>query len=261
VKLAQLQQSFQTQVLQGGDAIAGELSADERFTLAVRLGVYTHAYAARLIEALAETFPAVQAALGERQFARQVGDFVRARPSRFRSVRDYGEQLSAWLTSRLGGPRAQGIADLARFEWAMAGAFDAADDPALEPQQLASVEPARWPSLQFTFAPSLRRLSVTSNCLAWWKFACAEQLRPSRWRSTCPQQWLIWRQELAVFYRRLPQAEARALDAALAGRSFGQLCEQLSGAAQAAQLLQGWFNAGLVVGISPGGSLPAAPDQ
>jgi hypothetical protein len=249
VKLAQLQRSFQTQVLNGAGAIAGELSADERFGLAVRLGVYTHAYAARLIEALAETFPAVQAALGESLFARQVGDFVREQPSRFRSVRDYGEHLSAWLAARLSGPRAHGIAELARFEWAMAGAFDAADGAALKPQQLVSLEPAHWPTLQFTFAPSLRRLSVTSNCVAWWKFACADAPRPSRWRSTCPQQWLIWRQELALFYRRLPQAEAQALDAALAGRNFGQLCEQLSGPEQAAQLLQGWVNAGLVAGI------------
>jgi hypothetical protein len=96
-------------------------------------------------------------------------------------------------------------------------------------------------------------VNVTSNCVAWWKFACAEQPRPSRWRTTCPQQWLIWRQELAVCYRRLSQAEARSLDAALAGRNFAQLCEPLSGPSAAARLLQGWFNAGLIVGISPDG--------
>jgi hypothetical protein len=236
-------------MLQGDDGVVSELVADARFPISLRLGVYTHAYAARLVEVLAETFPAVQAALGTRVFARQVSDFVRQQPSRFRSVRDYGAELPAWLASRLTGPRAQAIADLARFEWAMAGAFDAADGAALQPQSLARVEPARWPTLQFAFSPSLRRLSVTSNGVAWWKFACAEQPRPSRWRATCTQQWLIWRHELAVFYRRLPQAEAQALDAALAGQNFGQLCEQLSGANEAAKLLHGWFNAGLVVGI------------
>lgn len=261
MKLAHLQQSFQAHVLQGDEAIVGEISTDGRFPTALRLGVYTEGYGVRLVEVLGETFPAVQAALGNSLFARQVGAFVRAYPSRHRSARAYGEELPQWLASRLRGPRAQGLADLARFEWAMAGAFDAADAAALKPDSLAGVSPAQWPRLQFEFSPTLRRLAVASNGVAWWQFACAEQPRPGRWRATCPQQWLIWRQELALFYRRLSQAEAQALDAALAGRSFGQLCESLSGPAAAAKLLHGWFNAGLIVGISLCESPPAAPDR
>lgn len=253
MKLAQLQQSFQTHMLQGDEAIVSEISADERIPTALRLGVYTEAYAARLVEVLGETFPAVQAALGQTRFAREVGDFARAHPSSFRSARAYGEALGPWLTSRHRGPRAQGVADLARFEWAVAAAFDAADCRALKPASLADVPPAQWPALRFGFSPTLRRVRVTSNCVAWWKFAGAEQPRPGRWRTTCPQQWLIWRQELAVCYRRLSQAETHSLDAALAGRNFGQLCEQLSGPSQAVTLLHGWFNAGLIVEISPGG--------
>jgi hypothetical protein len=216
----------------------------------MRLGVYTEAYAARLIEVLAETFPAVQAALGRGLFARLVGEFARHHPSRFRSARDYGAQLPRWLAAHLSGARAPGIADLARFEWTVAGAFDAADQLALTPASLAGIAPAQWPQLRFAYSPSLRRLSVTSNCVAWWKFACAQGPRPSRWRPTRRQQWLVWRQELAVFYRRLSGAESQALDAALAGATFGQLCEQLSTPVVAAAMLQGWFNAGLVVGAS-----------
>jgi hypothetical protein len=248
MKLAQLQQAFQSHVLGGDDVIAAEIAADERFTTSLRLGIYAQAYAARLIEVLAETYPAVQAALGTDLFARLIAEYVKVRPSRFRSARAYGDALPEWLATRLSGPRAAGLADLARFEWAVAGAFDAADDPALEPASLAAVAPARWPALQFAFAPTLRRVNVSSNCVAWWRFACAEQPRPQRWRSTCPQQWLVWRQGLAVFYRRLSRAETSLLDAALAGRAFGELCEQLSDAAAAAALLRGWFEAGLIVG-------------
>jgi hypothetical protein len=264
MKLALLQRSFQAHVLRGDPAIEGEIAADAGISAARRLAVYTEAYSARLTEVLGESFPAVQAALGTALFARLVGDFARQHPSRVRSARAYGEELPQWLASRLEGPRAQGIADLARFEWAMAGAFDAADQMALGPQRLVSVEAAQWPSLQFAFSPSLRRLSVSSNCVAWWTFACAGQPRPRRWRSTCTQQWLVWRQELAVFYRRLSRAETQALDAALTGCTFGQLCQQLpiqSGARgatdvaamRAATLLHGWFSAGLVVGVSARG--------
>ncbi len=247
MKLSQLQDAFQAQMLRGEATIVDEIVADERFPTALRLGVYTEAYAARLVEVLAETFPAVHAALGAEGFARHVGDFARQHPSRARSARDYGAQLPPFLASRLSGPRARGIADLARFEWAVAGSFDAADAITLAAASLAAVAPQEWAGLRFVFSPTLRRVDVSSNCVAWWKFACAEQPRPGRWRLTCTQHWLLWRQELAVFYRRLSQAETAALDAALAGRSFGQLCEHLSGPTAAAKLLQGWVHAGLIV--------------
>src|ERR1700734_794985 len=119
MKLAQLQQSFQDHVLRDDLRIVREISGDERFPTALRLGIYTDAYSTRLIDVLAETFPAVQAALGQGLFARLVGEFAHQHPSRFRSARAYGEELPRWLSSRLTGARARGIADLGRFEWAV----------------------------------------------------------------------------------------------------------------------------------------------
>jgi Putative DNA-binding domain len=250
MKLAQLQQAFQAHLLRDAAAIADEIQDDARFPAALRLAVYSGAYVQRLLEVLGESFPAVHAALGASHFAARVSDFVRQHPSRCASARAYGEELAPWLASQLGGPRATGIADLARFEWAVAGAFDALDQPALEAATLSAVPPAQWPQLRFEFAATLRRVSVTSNCVAWWRFACAGQPRPSRWRATCLQHWLVWRRELAVYYRRLSQAESRLLEAALAGHRFGELCEQLDGPARAATLLHGWFSSGLIVGAA-----------
>jgi Putative DNA-binding domain len=250
MNLAQLQQCFQAHVLRGDRAIEQQIAGDERFATALRLGVYSQGYAVRLVEVLGESFPAVQVALGPQRFAHLVSDFARERPSRSRSARAYGAELPQWFAAKLSGPRASGLADLARFEWATAASFDAPDQTSLKAEDLASIDPTQWPRLQFTFTPTLRHLTVSSNCVAWWKFACAEQRRPSRWRLTCAQHWLLWRQELAVYYRRLSQAEARTLDAALAGRTFGQLCEQLSGPVAAARLLRGWISAGLISGAS-----------
>jgi putative DNA-binding protein len=246
MKLAQLQESFQAHVLRHDPTVEQHIHGDERFPLSLRLGVYSGAYALRLIEVLGETFPAVQAALGASQFAALVSEFARACPSRYRSARAYGEELGPWLAARLRGPKATGIADLSRFEWAVAGAFDAADRRPLEMADLAAVAPAQWPDLQFEFSPTLRCVNVTSNAVAWWRSACAEQARPSRWRPTCLQRWVVWRRDLAVFYRRLSQAEARMVDGALSGESFGELCEALDGPARAATLLHGWVSEGLL---------------
>jgi Putative DNA-binding domain len=250
MKLAQLQQAFQAHVLRAAPQIAQQVHEDARVPTALRLGVYSGAYVLRLVEVLAESFPAVQAALGTRRFAALISAFVRQRPSRVPSARAYGEELPQWLAAQLSGPRAGGIADLARFEWAVAGAFDAADQPVLGPASLAARPPADWPQLQFQFSPSLRRLDVTSNCVAWWRFGCAGATRPARWRPQGLQHWLIWRPELAVFYRRLSHPETRVLAAALAGHSFAELCEQLQGAERAATLLHGWFSEGLVTAVT-----------
>ncbi len=246
MKLAQLQASFQDHVLRDDTAIEQQVLGDARFPTALRLGVYSGAYALRLIEVLGESFPAVQAALGDRQFAALVSDFARACPSRYRSARAYGEELGPWLASRLSGPKAAGIADLARFEWAVAGAFDAADQRSLEASDLAAVAPTQWSDLQFAFSPTLRGVNLNSNAVAWWRFACAGQARPSKWRPTCLQRWVVWRRDLAVFYRRLPQAEAQILDAARSGACFGELCAALDGPARAATLLHGWVSEGLL---------------
>jgi Putative DNA-binding domain len=246
MKLAPLQLCFQSHLLGDDSGIEHEIRGDAKFPVGLRLGVYTGAYVSRLVEVLAETFPAVQAALGTRSFARLAGEFVRQHPSRFRSARAYGAELPAWLGGRFNGARARGIADLARFEWTVAAAFDAADQSTLTPDSLIAVAPAQWPRLQFEFSPTLQRLRLASNAVAWWKFACDGQPRP-RWRATAVQEWLVWRQELAVFYRRLPTAEGQALDAARAGCAFAELCEPL-GAAPAATLLHGWFSAGLIIG-------------
>jgi hypothetical protein len=259
MKLASLQEAFQAYVLRGEAGIETEIIADERFPVSLRLGVYSAAYIGRLVEVLATSFPAVQAALGARLFHQLIGEFVRRHPSRFRSARAYGEELPSWLGSRLHGHRAQGVADLARFEWAIAGAFDAAHESTLVPAQLAGIEPSQWPRLQFTFTPTLRRLSVTSNAVAWWKFASADQPRPTRWRLTCTQEWLVWRRELAVRYRRLSRAETRALDTALAGGPFAQLCEQLQSSHVAAALLHGWFTEGLIIGAAATEQPPTRP--
>src|ERR1700683_4504428 len=109
MKLAPLQQPFQAHVLHGDPAIEGEIAAAEGSSAALRLAVYSAAYGARLIEVLGESFPAVRAALGASLFARLIGDFARQHPSRFRSARAYGEELTQWLASRLNGPRALSI--------------------------------------------------------------------------------------------------------------------------------------------------------
>jgi hypothetical protein len=253
MKLLELQRAFQAHVLAGTHGIEAIVPGTERFDTATRLGVYCGGYAERLTEALAQTFPAVRAALGPRAFGRLVDLLAHRSPSRHFSVRYYGEGLADLIAREIHGPRGRGASELARWEWLLAAAFDAPDYAALTRADLAAIEPAAWAGLRFALAPSLQRASLASNCVQWWKAACAEAPRPARWRIGRPRAWVAWRSELAIYFRPLGDMEAALLDAVLRDATFAEICAALAehdarrAPVQAAQLLHTWLADGWII--------------
>ena len=69
--------------------------------------------------------------------------------------------------------------------------------------------------------------------------------------------WLLWRKDLQNYFRSMNAVESTALEAALRGLSFAEICETLSAAmppeeipAAAASLLGTWADSGIITGIS-----------
>jgi len=246
MRLAPLQRAFQRHVHRPGEAMAREVAAGPRAGAARRLDVYASAYRARLVEALAEDYPALRLQLGERRFDGLARRFIAAQPSTFRNLRWYGAEFARLLGS---AP----LAELARFEWALGLAFDAADAPLLGEADLARVAPARWPRLRFRLHPSAQRLALRSNAPDLWRAAIRRKKRaaPRSRRRAAP--WLVWRKGFEPYYRQLAADEAWAVDALARGRDFAALCDGLqrwagsAGAAQrGAQLLRNWLAEGLL---------------
>lgn len=254
--LAALQRALQQRVLDGDVAIEAFVRGTESFPARARLGVYEHAYRARLCAALAQNHPALAAALGAETFGALARDYAAFAPSRRPSIRWFGDRLADFLTLyRLPGA-GRGPADLARFEWALGLAFDAADAAPLDKAALAALPPGDWPGLVLRLHPSVRRVATASNAIAWWRASQSDAARPRDWQPAAPVPWLVWRQDLTQRFRSLPEDEARALDAVAAGQSLAAVCEQLAAVHAADQvgprlvaLLHEWFDAGLVVGL------------
>jgi len=254
MRLAALQRALQAHILHGDATIAAQVPGTAHFDTATRLAVYRDGYAERLIEALGQTYPALQDSLGAAEFARRVRQLAHESPSRHYSVRYYGQALEALLARELTGARAAGAADLARFEWALAAAFDAPDAPPLSLEQLQRVAPAQWARLRFKTTPSLQMLELQSNAVRFWRAACEGAPRPARWQRRRAQRWVLWRRELAVYFRPLAPDEAAVLDLLRAGATFQRQCAavaSLHGAARApvraAMLLRGWTEEGLLI--------------
>jgi hypothetical protein len=250
--LAAMQRKLQDNILRDardvGD-LAGDGSSPER------LSIYSTAYRLRLQEALAANFPMLCVHLGKDAFAALALEYLDVHPSRHVSVRAFGANLAEWLrTQRAAEPW---LADFARLEWTLGGAFDAVDTAALSVDALAQIEPARWPHLTFRFAPTVQRLSLHTNAASLYASAVKEQ--PAAAGVTLPEaeEWLVYRTDGTAHYRSLATNEAVTFDVLYGDGTFAEDCERFfeltneeTVAMQAAAFLKRWLEDELIVAVA-----------
>ena len=253
--LGSLQRAFQRHVLRPTRAMERRVVSTRRASAGMRLAIYSNAYRERLIEALGIEFEGLQALAGDAAFRRLALGFIAAHPSRRPNLRWYGARLAGFLARAPRWRARPVLAEMAAFEWALGLAFDAPDAPPLTVEALASVPPEDWPAMTFRLHPAVHRLALRSNAPRIWRAAHDRQALPRPARSAQPARWLIWRKGLLPYYRRLPEAEARALDLLARGRSFEAICAGLRRhlpaaevAQAAARMLKGWVEEGVLRG-------------
>ena len=256
-RLRRLQQDLQNHLLGDDRTIAAAIVDAPPLPTLARLRIYRNAYRVRLIDCLGETYPILHAVLGDEDFAAVGEAFVEAHSSVHRSIRWYGGELSDFLKQRPPFDAQPIFAELATLEWTLAEVFDAADAVALPRSALAAVDPSAWSGLVFEFHPSLRRLQFEWNTGAVWQAMTRGEDPPPPARADAPAPWLLWRHNLQNYFRSMAADEAAALDAALRGATFGDICESLADRLPAADiplraagLLAAWTDSGIIVAIS-----------
>jgi hypothetical protein len=253
--LASLEDDFQRFLLSGADGIQMRVIGTKKVPIDTRLTIYGDGYRARLIEALEAHYPALLALLGKEEFANLGDAYVRAHDSNFASIRFYGGTLAAFLTTHAEHRSTPLRAELARWEWAMSDVFDAADAACIDVAALGRIAPHDWAELKFELHPAMRRVDLNWNVPSFWKALTQGEPPPAPAATAAPVAWLLWRQELQIFFRPLSNPEAQALEAVRCGASFGELCVALCATcsdeeapARAAGFLREWVESGLVVG-------------
>jgi hypothetical protein len=254
--LRQLQSDLQKYLMGETSDIADAIVDAPPLPIEARLGIYRNAYQVRLIEALDDTYPALHAVLGDEEFAALGEAFVAAQPSVHRSIRWYGGELAHFLAHHPPYSEQPIFAELARLEWTLAEVFDAADAEPQPRAALAAVEPTAWGDLHFEFHPSLRRLHLQWNTAAVWQAMSRDATPPEPLCAEQPAPWLLWRRELQNYFRCMTAEEAAALDCALRGATFGEMCAALREwlpeeeiPLHAASLLATWADSGIIVAI------------
>ena len=247
----ELQRRFQRAVLTE-DFVPGLFVAEGR-ELAGGLGLYLMAYRARLQSALRDNFPVLHRALGDEAFAELARDYIDAHPSRFRSIRWFGDELTAFLDAgpeRLPHPA---LADVARMDWAIRGAFDAASAPPLTLSDLADLAPEQWPQRRFALLPSLRLVELNWAVEPVWHALNEDAAAETEAPEPLTHLLLVWRPELECLWRSAGSVEAAALRTLVQGARFAECCTAIAKtgepdpATTAAGLLQRWVIDGLLV--------------
>jgi hypothetical protein len=181
---------------------------------------------------------------GDELFAEAVSAFLDEHQSTFANLRWFGADFPALLQARL--PDYPELAELALFEWTLGLAFDAPDAAVADAATYRELDAAGWEQLQLQLHPSVHLLPMWTNAVALWQALGAGDEPPDAVTLDAPVVWMVWRRGLQPHFRSLGALEARALAAAIAGQTFGQMCEH-AGAIEAdapqamGQCLRSWF--------------------
>jgi len=237
------------------------------------ISAYRHAYAARLTEALQDNFEILARAMGDEAFTALAAAYRRAHPSTEPSIRWFGHRLAGFMAGCIAADDDDArstlvphpaFVDLARMDWALRSAFDAADGPALDRAALAGLAPEAFAALRFSLHASVRLQPLDWAVEAAWRLlrehdpAAGGDEPDLPAPEPLPHTLLVWRRGLDTLWRSLDETEARLLQAVADGESFATLCEHAAACSAAddqavtvaAGALAQWLDDGLLASMA-----------
>lgn len=194
---------------------------NRRLSAFERLEIYNRSYWYRLLDALAEDFPALCAVLGRKQFTELSVAYLTECPSQSFTLRNLGSRLARWLPKHpeLTAESHRLALDMARLEWADVVAFDGEELPPVEigsvVSQAAEARFGLQPHLTLIeVAFGVDDLRIAVNDLGEGQFAKARARARRVARSKPKPRYIaVYRRDLCVYYRRLELPEYRLLRA------------------------------------------------
>ena len=215
------------------ESVANYVKPNGRLSSFERLEIYTRQYWFRLIAAVSEDFPALNAMLGPKRFDELILNYLEENPSTSFNLRDLGAQLPSWLEDHpeFTGAHLDLAVDVARLEWAYIEAFDSATMPPLDERDLAALQSTSMLALQ----PHLQLLAlryaaekvvlavhknkpdvdIVSNAVIERK--TSKQVRLPKPRRS-PTYLVVHRYQNSVYYRRIDREAFLLLSAVQEGK-------------------------------------------
>lgn len=221
-----------------GDEAGAIIKPNDRLTAFERLEIYNRQYWFRLYSSFEEDFPGLRAILGSVKFDKLTRRYLTDCPSQSFSLRNLGSRLVEWLPAHPEyiDPRRELALDMTRLEWAHIEAFDSAEEPLLDPDDLAAI----GEDSQLRLQPYLRVLELrypvddllidlrsesgSSDSSSNNASAARKTQHVRRVSNLAPEQIFlaVHRHENSVYYKRLQREDYRLLQLLLSGRPLGE---------------------------------------
>jgi len=174
-----------------------------------RFAVYRNNVLASLIDALADSFPVVQALVGVDFFRAMAQLYVRQFPPESPILAEYGERLPSFIRNFAPTAAVPYLADVAQLEWLRIRAFHSADGTPVAMTTLATIcaDVDHLPDRQLILHPSLQLIRSPYAVVSIWaahqgegELAAPLQIEQqlASLRLDSPQQALLLRTELTV---------------------------------------------------------------
>ncbi|TXT40632.1 MAG: hypothetical protein FD135_1058 [Comamonadaceae bacterium] len=206
---------------------------------AQRFAVYRNNVMVSLIDALADSYPVVQALVGEEFFRAMARVFAMAHPPRSPVMATYGHDFAEFVQSFTPAAQVPYLADVARLEMARVWAYHAADVPpiALEAVQAALADPAQLTRLHFTLHPSVQVIPSAFAVLSLWA-AHQGVIDMASVDTDQPQTALVFRHALEVNTLEPSEGVGLFVSALLGGLTLPEAARAASELATAFDLTQ-----------------------
>lgn len=233
------QADFADALLDPDLACPGGLTSWNGSNPATRFAVYRNNVMVSLVDALADTYPVVQALVGKDFFSAMARVYAQARPPRSPVLAYYGQDFAAFIDSFAPATSVPYLADVARLEMARVLAYHAADVSPITPQTLQNVltDPQQLTSARLVFHPSAQIMASPFAVLSIW--AAHQNLKtPSTFDPTPAQTVLVFRHGLAVGMLELFTGTAQFVQALHTGHTLLVAADQAAQCDEAFDLTQ-----------------------
>uniref|UniRef100_UPI003B524635 HvfC/BufC N-terminal domain-containing protein n=1 Tax=Roseovarius indicus TaxID=540747 RepID=UPI003B524635 len=172
------QTTFHDAVLDSTQPVPQGLSDGQGRPAGRRFSVYRNNVAVGLTDALQTSFPVIAKLIGEENFRKVAGLFLRQHPPQNPMMMTYGADFPAFLSSFQPLQHLGYLPDVARLEQSLRIAYHAADARPIDPAILQSLPPDALAGARFTLAPATQLIASRWPIHAIWAFNMEDGPKP-----------------------------------------------------------------------------------
>ncbi|KRS16304.1 DNA-binding domain-containing protein [Roseovarius indicus] len=172
------QTTFHDALLDSTQPVPDGLSDGQGRPAGRRFSVYRNNVAAGLTDALETSFPAIAKLIGQENFRKVAGTFLRQHPPQNPMMMTYGADFPAFLETFQPLQPLGYLPDVARLEQALRIAYHAADARPIDPAILQTLPPDALAGARFTLAPATQIIPSRWPIHAIWAFNMEDGPKP-----------------------------------------------------------------------------------